>query len=109
VRKRAHHGNLNAMAVKSGDTSCPFSFDRGPPYELKTELSKEIICPSEVIDDDSYIIHSFERHPSNLQDVAGFNNATLWKAEAESARGLRDRCRTALITAIRRMIAGLAR
>jgi hypothetical protein len=67
--RRAHHGNLDALIGKSGDPSCPFSFDRGPPFELKAELSKEINCPSEVIDDDSYVIHSFERHASNLHNV----------------------------------------
>jgi hypothetical protein len=30
----------------------------------------EINCPSEVIDDDSYVIHSFERPASNLHNVA---------------------------------------
>jgi hypothetical protein len=68
--RRAHHGNLNALIGKSRDTSCPFSFDRGLPFELKAKLSKEINRPSEVIDDDSYVIHPFERHASNLQDVA---------------------------------------
>jgi hypothetical protein len=29
----AHHGNLDALIGKSGDTSCPFSFDRGPPLK----------------------------------------------------------------------------
>ena len=66
----AHHGNLDALIGKSGDTSCPFSFDRGLPFEFKAELSKEINCRSEVIDDDSYVIHSFKRHASNLHNVA---------------------------------------
>ena len=67
---RAHHRNLDVLIGKSGDTSCSFSFDRRPPLELKAELSKEINCPSEVIDDYSYVIHSFERHASNLHNVA---------------------------------------
>jgi hypothetical protein len=54
---RAHHRNLDALIGKSGDTSCPFSFDRGPPFELKAELSEEINRLSEIIDDDSYVIH----------------------------------------------------
>ena len=65
----AHHGNLDTLIAQSSDTSGPFSFDRGPPFELKAELSKEINCPSEVIDDDSYVVHPFERHVSNLQGV----------------------------------------
>jgi hypothetical protein len=67
---RTHHRNLDALIGKSGDTSCPFSFDRGLPFEFKAELSKEINCRSEVIDDDSYVIHSFKRHASNLHNVA---------------------------------------
>jgi hypothetical protein len=68
--RRAHHRNLDALIAKAGDPSCPFSFDRGPLFKLKAELSKEINCFSKVIDDDSYVIHSFERHASNLQSVA---------------------------------------
>ena len=67
--RRAHHGNLDALIAQSGDTSCPFSFDRGPPFKLKAEFAKEISRPSKVIDDDSYVVHPFERHVSNLQGV----------------------------------------
>src|SRR6478735_2821793 len=68
--RRAHHGNLHALISQSSDTSGPFSFDRGPPFELEAELAKEINRPSEVIDDDSYVVHPFERHVSTLQGVA---------------------------------------
>jgi len=67
--RRAHHGNLDALIAKSSDTPGPFSFDRRPPFELKAELAKEINRPAEVIDDDSYVVHPFERHESNLQGV----------------------------------------
>jgi hypothetical protein len=67
---RAHHRNLNVLIGKSVDTSCPFFFDHRPPFELKAEFWKEINCPSEVIDDNSYVIHSFERHGSNLHNFA---------------------------------------
>jgi hypothetical protein len=66
---RAHHGDLDTLIAQSCDTSRPFSFDRGPTLELEAELSKEINCPLEVIDDNSYIVHPFERHVSNLQGV----------------------------------------
>src|SRR5262249_61168026 len=69
VVRRAHHGHLDALIAQSSDTSGPFSFDRGPPFELEAELAKEINRPSEVIDNDSYVVHPFERHVSNLQDV----------------------------------------
>ena len=55
------------LIAQSSDTSGPFSFDRGPPFELEAELAKEINCPFQVIDDDSYVVHSFERHVPNLQ------------------------------------------
>ena len=44
----------------------PFSLDRGPPLKLQAKLSKEINCHFEVIDDDSHVVHPFERHVSNL-------------------------------------------
>jgi hypothetical protein len=53
----------------SSDTSSPFSFDCGPPFELEAELAKEINRLSEVIDDDSYVVHPFERHVSNLPNL----------------------------------------
>jgi hypothetical protein len=72
--RRAHHGNLDALIAQSSDTSGPFSFDRCPPFELEAELAKEINRPSEVIDDDSYVVHPFERHVSNVQSVIEFKN-----------------------------------
>jgi hypothetical protein len=54
--RRAHHGNLDALIAQSSDTSGPFSFDRGPPFELEAELAKEINRPSEVIDDDFNVV-----------------------------------------------------
>src|SRR6478736_576255 len=67
--RRAHHGNLHALISQSSDTSGPFSFDRGAPFELEAELAKEINRPAEVIDHDPYVVHSFERHLSNLHKV----------------------------------------
>jgi hypothetical protein len=66
---RAHHGNLDALIAQSSDTTGPFSFDRGPPFELKAELAKKINRRRKVIDNDSYVVHSFKRHVSNLQTV----------------------------------------
>src|SRR5262245_60291823 len=67
VVRRAHHRNLDALIAQSSDTSGPFSFDRGPPFELETELAKELNRRCEVIDHDSYVVHPFKRHVSNLQ------------------------------------------
>jgi hypothetical protein len=67
--RRAHHGNLDALIGQSSYTSGPFSFNRGPPFEFEAEFLKEIDRPSEVIDDDSYVVHPFERHGSKLQGV----------------------------------------
>ena len=69
--RRAHHGNLDALIGKSSDTSGPFSFDRGPPFEFEAELAKEINRRSEVLDDDSDVVHPLECHVSNLQGAAG--------------------------------------
>jgi len=49
--RRAHHGNLDPLIAQSSDTSGPFSFDRGPPFELEAELAKEVNCRCEVIDE----------------------------------------------------------
>src|SRR5439155_14782067 len=75
--RRAHHGNLDALIGQSSDTSGPFSFDHGPPFEFEAELAKEINRRSEVIDDDSYVVHPFERHVSNLQDVVQSSNGPV--------------------------------
>src|SRR5690349_8275393 len=75
--RRAHHGNLDALIAQSSDTSGPFSFDRGPPFELEAELAKEINRPSEVIDDDPYVVHPFQRHVSNPQGVVESNNGPV--------------------------------
>src|SRR5690606_18173064 len=40
--RRAHHGNLDALIAQSSDTPGPFSFDHGPPFDLETELVKEV-------------------------------------------------------------------
>ena len=63
----AHHGNLDTLIAKSCDTSGPFSFDRGPPFELKAELAKEINRLAEILDDDSCFVRAFDRLASNLQ------------------------------------------
>ena len=39
----AHHGNLATLIAQSSDTSGPFSFDRGPPFELEAESRKKSI------------------------------------------------------------------
>src|SRR5580704_619621 len=88
--RRAHHGNLDALIAQSSDTSGPFSFDRGPPFELKAEFAKEINGPSEVIDDDSYVVHSFERHLSNYKVPSSLTTDPFCN-EARAAWNPRDR------------------
>ena len=63
--RRAHHGNLHALIAQSSDTAGPFSFDRGPPFEFEAQFAKEINRASEVLDDDSHVVHPFERHVPN--------------------------------------------
>src|ERR671915_1304123 len=60
--RRAHHGNLYALVAQSSDTSRPFSFDHGSPFELEAELEKEIDRRCEVVDDNAYVVHPFKRH-----------------------------------------------
>ena len=64
--RRAHHRNLDALIAQSSDTPGPFAFDRGPPFELETELAKEIDRRRKVLDDDADVVHPFDRHASNL-------------------------------------------
>ena len=64
--RRAHHGNFDALIAQSSDTPGPFSFDRGPPFELEAEVAEEIYRPRKVIDDDPDVVHPFERHVFNL-------------------------------------------
>src|SRR5918995_2960211 len=66
--RRAHHGNLDALVAQSSDTSRPFSFDHGSPFELEAELEKEINRRCEVVDDNAYVVHPFKRHGCTLQD-----------------------------------------
>src|ERR671919_1729389 len=73
--RRAHHGNLHALIAQSSDTSGPFSFDRGLPFEIQAELAKEIDRRGEVIDDDSDVVHPLKRHISNLQGGVYSDNA----------------------------------
>lgn len=63
----AHHGNLDMLIAEASDTSGPFSFDQGPPFEFEAELTKEINRTPEVLDDDPYVVHPLERHVSHLQ------------------------------------------
>ena len=65
---------LGSVFAESSDTSGPFSFDRGSPFELKAELAKELNRRRKVIDDDSYVVHPFEGHGSNLQSVVYSDN-----------------------------------
>jgi hypothetical protein len=76
---RAHHRDLDTLIHQSGDTSCPFSFDRGPTLELEAELLKEINRPFEVIAGDSYVVHPLERQVSNLQDARLVLSMTLFE------------------------------
>jgi hypothetical protein len=82
------------LIAQSGDAPGPFSFDHGPPFELKAEFAKEINRRSEVFDDDSYIVHPLERHvfqsPNcrfNRQGVASSNIGRLRCINTDSRPG----------------------
>jgi hypothetical protein len=70
----AHHGDLDTLIAEASDTSGPFSFNRGPPFELEAEFAKEINRPCEVFDDDPYVVHPLQRHISNLRGVVWSND-----------------------------------
>jgi hypothetical protein len=108
--RRAHHRDLDALIGESGDTAGPLSFDQGPPFKLKTEVSKEIYRLPQVIDDDSHVIHPFERHASNLHKVARMQQGMLLRRQIER-RGVcqertidvplpTDLCRASLLDAL---------
>ena len=59
----------------------------GPPLEIEAEFAKEINRRSEVIDDDSYVVHPFERHVSNLQSVVESNNGLFLQRRTTTRRG----------------------
>ena len=59
--RRTHRSDLDALTGQAGDTS-PHSPSIVTPFELETELSKKIYYLFEVLDDDSYVVHPFERH-----------------------------------------------
>jgi hypothetical protein len=71
----AHHGNLDTLIAQSGDTSGPFSFDRGPPFEFEAEFAEELNRRFEVFDDDPYVVHPLERHVP-ISEVASESNTT---------------------------------
>src|SRR5689334_15027780 len=77
----AHHRNLYALIAQASDAPRPFSFNRGSPFELKAQLAKEINRLAQVLDDDSYVVHPFERHVSNLhwcRPIAFILGGTRW-------------------------------
>src|SRR5262244_1978486 len=87
--RRAHHGNLDTLIAQSRDASGPFSFDRALPLEIEAELPKELDRRREVIDDDSNVVHPFERHRSNLPRADCGHTADRFLLTASSSL---DRC-----------------
>jgi len=84
---RAHHGNFDALFAQSGDTSGPFSFDRGLPFEFETEFAEEINRFAEVLDDDPNVVQPFDPHAvqSTCRDLVsqrrydGSGRMRLWR------------------------------
>src|SRR6266480_3449792 len=67
--RRAHHGDLDALVAQSSDAPRPLSFHHRSPFELETELAKELDRRCEVVDDDADVVHSFKCHGPNLHFV----------------------------------------
>lgn len=60
----AHHCNFHLLIAQAGDASGPLPFDQTLSFELQAELLKEFNHRAKVLDDDSYVVHAFERHAS---------------------------------------------
>ena len=67
---RTHHGNLDVLIAQSSDTSGPFSFDRGPPFEIKAEFAKESDRGFEVLDRKSTRLNSSHYSRSRMPSSA---------------------------------------
>jgi hypothetical protein len=83
--RRAHRRNLDALIAQSSDTPRPFSFNRGPPFEIEPEFAEEIDRRCEIIDDDSYVVHPFKCHVYNPQVLPPGARASAGAAPEASA------------------------
>jgi hypothetical protein len=54
----SHHGDLDALSAQSGDAPCPFSLDRGSPFELQAKLVEKRDGLIEGFYHDADIVHS---------------------------------------------------
>lgn len=69
---RLRRSGVRSMAIstlfgESGNASGPFAFDCGSPFKFESEFAEEIDDRVQVVDEDSDIVNSIERHVSNLQ------------------------------------------
>src|SRR5215211_6778506 len=64
--RRAHHGDLDLLAVESRDTPRPLSVYRRLSFELEPEHAKELDCRRQILNDDAYVVHT-ECHMPKLQ------------------------------------------
>ena len=60
--RRAHHGDLDLLVVKSGDASCPLSLYRASSFELEAQLGEESDGGFERFHHDANVVHSLDRH-----------------------------------------------
>lgn len=65
----AHHGNLDMLITEASNASGPFPVDHRLPFELQAEFAKEFNRGVEIFDNNSDIVHPFERHGSDLRAV----------------------------------------
>jgi hypothetical protein len=64
--RRAHHCDLDALVAQPGNASCPFSFDRGSPFELESELDEKSDGSIEGFHHDADVVHPLKRHAATL-------------------------------------------
>ena len=65
--RRAHHGDLDALIAESSDAPGLFSFDGCLSFEFQAEVEEDINGCCQVVDDDSHVVHAFERLNPNVQ------------------------------------------
>jgi len=62
-----HYRNFDALIAQAGDTSSPLAFNHALSFKLESELPKKVHHSSQIFNDDSDVVHAFERHAPNLQ------------------------------------------
>ncbi|CAK7261668.1 protein of unknown function (plasmid) [Shinella sp. WSC3-e] len=77
---RPHHGDLDMLVAETSDAPGPLALDHRPSFQFKAEFEKEIDHGIEVFDHDPDIVHSLQRHGSDLPGVVAIYMRSLVRA-----------------------------